>query len=238
MTYHGYEKGYSALGRQTLLLPMEWTSDGWFRVPAGITAGQPIRKPKGTATTSPLVVSDDFTSSELMPQWQFWKASGEGNYQTGDGRLVLKSTGATLEDSPVLSFATGDHSYSLEVDVAVEPACIAGLALFYDPLHAIGLSIGRELIVHRPENGNTSIYSEHVPRATLRFVNDRQEVDMYYQLPGEKWRKIDRSWEVSGLNQNDLGEFLSLRPALFACGSDHATFRAFRYSATATAPSI
>jgi xylan 1,4-beta-xylosidase len=35
--------------------------------------------------------------------------------------------------------------------------------------------------------------------------------------------------EVSGLNQNVLGGFLSLRPALNARGNGRATFRAFRY---------
>jgi xylan 1,4-beta-xylosidase len=31
--YHGYEKGYYTLGRQTLLEPVEWVEDGWFRIP-------------------------------------------------------------------------------------------------------------------------------------------------------------------------------------------------------------
>ncbi|MGP8224849.1 MAG: family 43 glycosylhydrolase, partial [Terracidiphilus sp.] len=34
MTVHAYENGYRTLGRQLLLLPVEWTPDGWFRVPA------------------------------------------------------------------------------------------------------------------------------------------------------------------------------------------------------------
>jgi xylan 1,4-beta-xylosidase len=31
MIYHGYENGLRTLGRQTLLEPIEWTADGWFR---------------------------------------------------------------------------------------------------------------------------------------------------------------------------------------------------------------
>src|SRR5580698_5182246 len=37
MTVHSYENGYRTLGRQLLLLPIAWTTDGWFRVPLGIT---------------------------------------------------------------------------------------------------------------------------------------------------------------------------------------------------------
>ena len=31
MVYHAYANGFHSLGRQTLLEPIEWTSDGWFR---------------------------------------------------------------------------------------------------------------------------------------------------------------------------------------------------------------
>jgi xylan 1,4-beta-xylosidase len=45
MTVHAYENGYRTLGRQTLLLPIEWTADGWFRVSAGVTAEAAIPLP-------------------------------------------------------------------------------------------------------------------------------------------------------------------------------------------------
>ena len=44
MVYHGYENGYYNLGRQTLLDPVEWTEDGWFRALGG-DLSQPIPKP-------------------------------------------------------------------------------------------------------------------------------------------------------------------------------------------------
>ena len=31
MLYHAYENGFRTLGRQTLIQPVEWTADGWFR---------------------------------------------------------------------------------------------------------------------------------------------------------------------------------------------------------------
>ena len=46
MVYHGYENGFRTLGRQTLLEPVEWTSDGWFRARGG-TLAQPLPKPRG-----------------------------------------------------------------------------------------------------------------------------------------------------------------------------------------------
>jgi beta-xylosidase len=73
-------------------------------------------------------------------------------------------------------------------------------------------------------------------RATLRIVNDRQEIDFYYRLPGQSWRKSQESAEISGMHHNVLGGFLDVRPAVYACGSGKATFRGFRYWPEVKAP--
>ena len=44
MTLHSYQSGLQTLGRQILLLPVSWTADGWYKVPDGITGGDPIPK--------------------------------------------------------------------------------------------------------------------------------------------------------------------------------------------------
>lgn len=41
--YHPYEKEFHALGRQTLMLPIVWTNDRWFRVPDHVMASDSIR---------------------------------------------------------------------------------------------------------------------------------------------------------------------------------------------------
>jgi beta-xylosidase len=63
--YHGYENGFWTLGRQTLLDPVEWTADGWFRMTGG-DLSRPIAKPKGgVAVPHGLALSDDFRTLEL-----------------------------------------------------------------------------------------------------------------------------------------------------------------------------
>jgi xylan 1,4-beta-xylosidase len=186
MTAHSYENGFRGLGRQLLLLPVEWNEDGWFRVPAGISAEKPIAMLNaGTGPGEPLNLSDEFTSPELRPHWQFWREFDRSRFQTGAGRLVLAARGTSLAASPPLTCITGDHSYTIEVDIECEPGCEAGLLLHYNP---------------------------------------------DYRLPGEDWQRTQESAEVASINHNVLGGFLSLRPALYACGSGHAVFRSFRYT--------
>ena len=75
MVYHAYENGFYTLGRQTLLEPIEWTADGWFRI-AGSDPAQPIAKPAGRRAAR-LRVLDDFSATR-------WACSGASTTATPD----------------------------------------------------------------------------------------------------------------------------------------------------------
>ena len=230
ITAHAYENGFRGLGRQMLLLPIEWTRDGWFHVENGVSAEKPIAMMKaGAGQKPPLNLSDEFTSPELGLSWQFWRDFDRSRFQTGDGRLVLAARGTSLADSSPLTCITGNHSYTIEVDIECEPGCEAGLLLYYNQEHSSGIRIGPQGIGVRLASGYTPELGVKTSRATLRIVNQQQEVDFYYRLPGEDWKRTQESAEVASINHNVLGGFLSLRPALYACGKGHAVFRAFRH---------
>ena len=238
MTVHSYENGYRTLGRQLLLLPVEWTADGWFRVPAGITPASAIPMPIPGSHQQPFLdPSDDFTAPELGLQWGFWHEYDPARFSTGDGSLTLQARGKSLANTPALTTPVGGHSYTVEMDVEVEPGCESGLLLFYDPEHAAGILLDGEGIGVRLANGyGPSRQQKGATRATLRIVNDRQEIDFYYRLPGQAWQKTQESAEISGMDHNVLGGFLDVRPAVYACGSGKAIFRGFRYWPEVKAP--
>jgi xylan 1,4-beta-xylosidase len=239
MTVHSYENGYRALGRQLLLLPVEWTSDGWYRVPAGITAESAIAMPIAGASQQPLMdPSDDFTSKELGPQWGFWREYDSARFTTGSGSLTLVAHGTSPADSSVLTTPVGGHSYTIEIDAEVETGCECGLLLFYDQLHLTGILLGPDGLGVRLGTGYIpSRQQKGATRATLRVVNDNQEVDFYFRLPGKPWQRTQESGEISGMHHNVLGGFLDVRPAVYASSSGKATFRSFRYWPGARVPS-
>jgi len=238
MTVHSYENGYRTLGRQLLLLPIEWTQDGWFRVQQGITADSAIPMPVPHAAQGPFLdPSDDFTSAKLGLQWGFWYEFNPARFTTGKGALTLQPRGKSLADTAALTTPVGGHSYTVEVDIEIEPGGESGLMLFYDPQHATGILISPEGIGVRIANGYIPGHQEKgATRATFRVVNDRQEIDFYYRLPGQPWRKMKESTEISGMQHNVLGGFLDVRPAVYACGTGAATFRGFRYWPETKAP--
>ena len=142
-----------------------------------------------------------------------------------------------MAETSVLTTPVGGHSYTVEVDVELEQDCAAGLLLFYNPEHATGITLSPEGISVRLANDSTQTSQEKgATRATFRIVNDRQEIDFYYRLPGNPWRRTEESAEISGMDHNVLGGFLDVRPALCAYGGGQATFRSFRYLPGVNAP--
>src|ERR1035437_3513387 len=126
MTVHAYENGYRTLGRQLLLLPLEWTADGWFRVLPEIAASSSIPMPVSTKSQEPFFdPSDRFESPELGLQWGFWHEYDPTRFDTGKGFLRLAARGSKLQDTSVLSAPVGGHAYTIEVDVEIEPGCEA-----------------------------------------------------------------------------------------------------------------
>ena len=239
LVYHAYENGFYNLGRQTLLEPVEWTADGWFRA-TGVDVSAPIRKPDGAAVTHGFPYSDDFSTNRMGVQWSFYRGSGEdtGRYRYEKNALVLKAKGTTPADSSPLWFVTGDHAYEIEVEIDADPGASAGLLLFYSRKLYAGLGFSdRNLIMHqygteRP-GAKPPDFGRHV---FLRLRNDRNILTMFYSPDGRSWRRFDRGIDVSGYHHNVAYDFLSLRPALYASGIGEVRFRNFRYRALAVEP--
>lgn len=238
MTVHAYEKDYRSLGRQTLLVPVEWTDDGWFRLPAGTQLDAALPMPVAGARQQEFAdPSDDFKASELGPLWGFWHEFDRQRFAVGDGELRLKAKGRNLKETAPMAVPVGGHSYTVETDVEIGEGCEAGLLLFYNPDHLTGIEFTAEgLDVRSPVYSFKSPIKVKARRAQLRIVNDRQEVDFYYRVEGQAWQRMETSVEISGMQHNTLGGFLDVRPALYACGAGEAIFRGFRYWPRVEAP--
>ena len=229
MTLHAYKNGLRTLGRQILLLPVEWTRDDWYRVPAGTSAADPIHKSLLPPATSPEQEREAFAGPGLDPQWQFWKGYDPARVYLAHGALTLAAHGASIATTSALTRVATDRVYTVEVDVEIESGCEAGLLLFYDSTHVCGLRLNA--MPHAPAQPRTTLI--HATRATLRIVNDDQEVDFFYRTENSSgtniWTRLRESFDVTCFNHNAFGGFLDLRPALYACGSGSATFRNWRY---------
>jgi beta-xylosidase len=233
--YHGYENGFWTLGRQTLLDPIEWTDDGWFRFRGG-DLSQALRKPRrGRAQPHGVALSDDFTTDKLGVQWAFYDPgpNERARLRYESGALVLEGKGESPANCSPLTFICGDQAYRCEVEIEVEGDATGGVLFFYNRRLYCGLGMsatGR--VQHRqglerrgakpPNLGN---------RFFIRFENDRHIVTFHTSPDGRVWTKYDVQMEVSGYHHNTAYDFLSLRPGIYASGQGRVRFRNFTYQA-------
>lgn len=236
MVYHAYENGMRTLGRQTLLEPIEWTADGWFRARGG-DLSKPLPKPAGGKRgPNGVALSDDFSRDRFGVQWGFHdpRPSDAARLQRHDGALWLAAAGTSPVDSAPLTCGVPDRAYEVEITLAPEAGAEAGLLLFYNHKAFVGLGFTADTI-------RTYQYAEELvwaraPRPAgpvrVRIGNDENVVTFHYSFDGGRtWRLHGTRMEVSGLHHNVFGGFLSLKVGLFAAGAGRAAFRDFRYRA-------
>ena len=234
IVYHAYENSFYTLGRQTLLEPIEWTPDGWFRTVTPDPAS-PISMPARSAGAHGQALSDDFSTNKMGVQWGFYAGTDEDRARVryDNGALVMRAKGKTPADCAPLSFVAGDHAYEVEVTIDPDPDATAGVLLFYNRRLYAGLGVsstrfilhryGTERLLERPSALGRSL--------RIRLRNDRHIVTISYSADGRAWTRFGTAMEVSGYHHNVAGEFLSLRPAIYAAGAGEVRFRQFVYRA-------
>lgn len=236
MMYHGFENGYRSLGRQTLLEPIEWTDDGWFRAMGG-DLSRPLPKPKGEAVAHGVARSDDFRRSTLGTRWNLHGSppAEAGRVTIDGGSLTLAAKGTGPHDSSPLIQQVGDRAYEVSVELELIGKPTGGLLLFFNDRLFLGMGIdGEKMVSYR--GGKPSYWSEPAPalrRMHLRIVNDHQIATFYYSPDGRDWTRHAVRSEVSGYHSNTMDDLLSLRPALFAAGQGSVRFAGFTYRALA-----
>ena len=230
IVFHGYENGHYNMGRQTLLQPVEWTKDGWFKSPDGIKSDEPIKRPVSIASKIGFTLNDSFDGKTLKPQWKFFGEYDTSRFHLVNNSLVLKTKGLSVGDCSPLLCIPSNHSYIAEVELFIEGQATGGLVLFYNNNAHSGILADNENVLANlrgwqfPTEKN--VIKNHV---FLRLKNMNHTVDMYYSTNGINWNKIENSFEVSALHHNVLGGFLSLRLGLCSMGDGIVRFKNFTY---------
>jgi len=224
IVYHGYENGYSPLGRNTLIEPIEWTKNGWFKTVRDPKTEGSVRRFKNIT-----IESDDFSGPALKLQWQFSGPGAFESYVLKDGVLTLT---ASPEDYRVLHSTVGDHSYEASVKLGSEGDVEAGLVSYYNNkiFAGIGMKGGAVFGYAKGE----SPYGPKIKAPAVKYLKICMiefDLQFFYSEDGKIWKACPNSLEVSGYHQNMLGGFSSLKIGILAKGKGNVTIDDFKYRA-------
>ena len=222
IVYHGYENGYYPLGRNTLIEPIEWTKDGWFR-----TVRDPLKEGEVRRFGNAAVEADDFSGASLKLQWQFFGIRGAQDYALKDGALTLNSV---VDNFRAVLCTVGDHGY--EATVRIEPGgdVEAGLAAYYSGRMFAGIGIKNGSVVPYAKGAGAVVGKNKNPR--VRFFKLRMrdfDLQRFTSEDGKTWIPCPSSVDVSGYHHNVLGGFSSLKLAVFVRGEGKIRVDDFDY---------
>lgn len=228
--YHGYQKGFHTLGRQTLMLPLEWTDNNWFKVPDGIRGEDKIAINTAASVTDNSTLTDNFENS-IGLQWQFLKDYDSNRISVIDGKLVFKAKGNSFDESSPLLVNAGDEHYEIITSFEIDEKVTTGLTLYYNEKANVRVEVTtKRFSVYIQKYRKISVPNNLGGHGYLRILNDHNEVSFYYSNNGNYWQRVERSLDATGYNHNVFGEFLSLRAGIFAYGEGAAKFSSFQYN--------
>lgn len=186
IVFHGYKKGYYNMGRQTLLLPVEWTSEGWYRIPENISPEKAIHKELINKAKSAFSLNDNFEGNSLKPHWKFFGGFDLSRFQLNNNSITIDDKGNSIQKCSPMLCIPSDHSYTAEVEIEIEGDAFGGLVLFYNKNAYSGiLTDGMNILTNlRGWQFLTEkdVINKHV---FLRIQNVDNIVDMYYSTDGE-----------------------------------------------------
>ena len=227
IVYHAYANGYHTLGRSTLIEPVEWTSDGWFRT----ARTAPSDLPEGQAV---MELSDDFSTPQLGLQWTFWKEYAPNALSIKNNTLEVSGKGESPSDGRLLLATATDKCYETQVEITTGKGNQGGLLLYYNEKAYAGIvSDGKTFTVYRGEKEPLTKPSIFGKTFIAKILNQGNRLTISASKNGKGWTTIQtvlaENLDVSSLNHNVYKGFHALRPALYSGGKGKASFRNFLY---------
>lgn len=224
MVYHAYANGYHSLGRQTLLEPVEWTADGWFRTKKSQSFPQAEKTIKHGFT-----LNDDFQSDTLGLQWTFYREFAPETVKAGGGKLLIQGKGSDSGHARYLLMTAEDKGYDVQVKIK-NNAKQSGLMLFYNEKMYSGISTDNKwfYLYHKGELLKR-IANETVGTCYIRLRNTGNKMTAQVSHDGQAWKTLCERLDLSEMNHNNLRGFLAVRPGLMVMGKGESEFSEFRY---------
>ena len=209
------------LGRETFLLPVSWTDDGWpmvlprgARVPAVAERPALPRDPSPPPMSGPMAWSETFADSP-GPQWLTlhapqlpWFRTGDGGLRIVPGTTSLGAHGAAGNGQPTYLAHRLQH-HKARIEATLEPAGLevgelAGLALFQNETHHVVAAVERSdagaALVLRLRNGK----DDPLPGRELKRVplaSNDAALSLRFQVDNQH---LDVSWRSGTEHWNTL----------------------------------
>ena len=152
-----YQGNFFNTGRETFMLPVTWTADGWPvilppQTPVPLTVKKPnlpADKPAAVPTTGNISYTENFDSDTLAPRWTGVRVPTSKWYATSKTAKALflepRTDRLSVQGNPsFLVVRQQNNDFTCGVTLTAQPQitnCIAGLAAFQNESHYYAINV-------------------------------------------------------------------------------------------------
>jgi beta-xylosidase len=227
--YHARDNEYPELGRSTLLMPIEWTDEGWPKIKGDHRSWEILKKPEsGENIGHGMPISDDFKSDKIGMQWVVPEDSRD-KYRVGEGSLILNGQGKSDKDATKLYVLSTNKSYEVSVNIEIIDSSVGGITFSDDEGFYAGLAFANgEGLKFNGKNVNYNVgeiwrtrFTEYQTKSNsiyLKIRNYKKDLSFFCSEDGNKW--------IPFRNGVRSGQYLV---KLYAAGQGKVKFSDFKY---------
>jgi xylan 1,4-beta-xylosidase len=221
IVYHGFEKGKLPLGRASMIEPIKWTPDGWYKTALSDTA-----KIKFVITNNGQIKSDDFSGSKPNLQWSFAGIKNLDEYSLGNGKLTLN---ASPDVQRVMVANITDDNFEASARIDTENGTQVGLIVYYNDQVYSGIAIenGKVFGVTKGKSNGKQINAPDCKYLKIKLISN--DLTIYYSNDGKNWNMYPEAYEVSGYYHHILGDWRSVKVGLYCMGNGKMVVDDFVY---------
>lgn len=230
---------FENLGRETFLMPVKWSEDGFPYMTQGDDLVPMISKRDGvkrdsTVTFGNFEVVDNFDSPTLDMTWMTLRTAASDLYSLTEtpGYLTLKCADVSASEKKTPAFVTRrmqHHKFECSTRMLFDPSDdkeAAGLLLFKDEGHQYFFCMSKTgdkkyLSLKQIGEKNQTLASQdieaNVKDVYLKVVSQGIGYDFYYSLDGgKKWKLLFKDVDASYLSTAVAGGFTGTTIGIYA----------------------
>jgi alpha-N-arabinofuranosidase len=230
---------FENLGRETFLMPVRWSKDGFPYMTKGEELVPMIVKRKGVTrsediTSGNFEKNDNFDSEQLNMDWITLRTTATGLYSLTDnqGFLSLKCTKVSASEKKTPAFVARriqHHKFECSTKLFFEPSDEneeAGILIYKDESHQYFLSVVKtgenfKVSVERIGELNKNVLvSQIIPdRKTpvyLKIISTGLTLEFYYAEQKDNWKQLCKNTDAAYLSTQKAGGFTGTVVGMYA----------------------
>lgn len=234
------ENKFENLGRETFIMPVKWSDDGFPYMTQGddivplIVHRDGVKRQDGYATVGNFTHTDEFADTLLAQDWHTLRGPATEHYSLTavPGYLALKCAPKLSTERGTPAFVgrrMQHHAFESSTDMLFAPADTlerAGMVLFKDETHQYLFIVGYDgtnkyISLEKVGRQGTEALARHAlteqnPAITLKVVSDGKHYAFHYATKKGRWQTLAEEVDAAHLSTARAGGFTGSLIGLYA----------------------